>query len=217
MGQMTYLSLPFDLSALSFKHHRIEVPMHIALRRFMPLVLLAPSLAFAHPSPDHALSFASGITHPFGGLDHLLAMVAVGMLGARLKGHALWILPLAFMSMLTIGALIGIGASPSAVVEVATAGSVVAFGALLAVKHKMNIVAATIVVGTFALAHGYAHGVEADVESGASYLLGILLASAALHAMGAAVAMVLTRKGKESVLQIAGLAFALIGGAFLIN
>src|SRR3954452_3157923 len=126
MGQMTYSVQLVGTPALSFVSlNRIEVPMHIALRRFMPLLLLAPGLALAHPSLDHALSFAAGISHPFGGLDHLLAMVAVGMLGVRLKGRALWILPLAFMSMLAMGALFGVCASPSPFVEFAVAASIV--------------------------------------------------------------------------------------------
>jgi urease accessory protein len=191
--------------------------MHTALRRLLLLLTLATRLALAHPSSDHALSFASGIAHPFSGVDHLLAMVAVGMLGARLKNRALWILPLTFMSMLAVGALIGIGESPSPIVEIGIAVSIVAFGALLAVKRHLNRVVAATVVGTFALAHGYAHAAESVAESGLSYLSGILIASLVLHVAGIGAACLLMRRRDELPLRVAGTALAIIGSGLLLG
>jgi urease accessory protein len=194
--------------------------MHTALRRTLLLISLVPGFAFAHPSPDHVLSFASGISHPFGGLDHLLAMIAVGMMGARLKGRAIWVLPLTFMTMLAVGALTGMGHTPAAWIEVAIAASIIAFGVLLAAKRHPSWITASAVVGTFALAHGYAHGTEAVTASGASYVIGMLSASAALHALGICVVVLMTRLNQsksESALRAIGAALAIAGAGLLLS
>jgi urease accessory protein len=221
MGQMTYSVQLVGTPALSFVSlNRIEVPMHIALRRFMPLLLLAPGLALAHPSLDHALSFAAGISHPFGGLDHLLAMVAVGMLGARLKGRAVWMLPLTFMTMLAVGAAIGIGRPASSLIEIAVAASVILFGLVLGMKHEIRSIAAVIVVGTFAVAHGYAHGTEAISGNAAGYIGGMLIASAVLHTAGIVTVLRMTRLDRdkaESALRLAGALIALAGAGVMFG
>lgn len=191
--------------------------MHTALRRLLSLLILAPGLALAHPSPDHALSFASGISHPFSGLDHLLAMIAVGMLGARLKDRAVWILPLTFMFMLTIGALVGIGEAPSPIVEITIATSIIAFGILLAIKQRVSIAASAVVVSTFALAHGYAHGVDAVAGNDFAYLSGMLVASAMLHAMGIGAVLTMIRTKGESALRFTGIAFAIVGAGMMLG
>jgi urease accessory protein len=194
--------------------------MHTALRRLLSLVAFVPALAFGHPSAEHALSFASGIVHPFGGIDHLLAMLAVGMLAAKLEGRALWILPLSFMAMLTTGAVIGIGHEPSALVETAVAASIVAFGLLLAINRKLDVIAAAAVVGTFALAHGYAHGSEATDLSAVGYLSGMLLASAGLHALGIVTVSTmihLKRSHAERVVRLIGTMLALIGAGLMFS
>lgn len=192
--------------------------MHTALRRLLPLLAFAPAFAFAHPSADHVLSFASGIVHPFGGADHLLAMIAVGMLAAKLQGRALWILPLTFMAMLAVGAVMGVGHQPSSWVETAIAGSIVAFGLLLAMKRGINVAAAASVVGAFALAHGYAHGTEAVVSSAVEYLSGMLLASAGLHALGIVAVSTLihfNRVRGEGEVRLIGAMLAVVGAGIM--
>ncbi len=195
--------------------------MQSALRRCAPLMLsLVPGFAFAHPAADHAIGFVAGIAHPFGGWDHLLAMAAVGMLAARLKGHAIWLLPLAFVSMLAFGVCIGLGNSPSVIVEIAISASVVAFGLLLAAKQHANVMGAVALVGTFALAHGYAHGAEASVGTQVTSVSGMLLASAALHVAGIAVVALLSRtdeRRSESLVRLTGTAVAIAGTAMLIG
>lgn len=194
--------------------------MHAALRRLSVVFALLPGLALAHPSPDHAMSFAAGISHPFGGLDHLLAMVAVGILAARLRGHAVWMLPVTFITMLGLGGWAAMGHASSPLIEMAIAGSIVAFGALIAVKESPNKIAATVIVGTFALAHGYAHGTEAVAMSGAGYLSGMLLASSILHAVGICAVVLVTRFDRsrsQSALRVVGTLFAMAGAGLLIT
>src|SRR3569623_1397582 len=130
--------------------------MLTTLRRLLPLQAVAPTLAFAHPSADHTLSFASGIIHPFSGVDQLLAMIAVGMLGARLRHRAVWILPLAYIVMLHAGAIMSVAGPTSPFMEPAIAASISVFGLLLALKQRVNLALAATIVGIFALAHGYA-------------------------------------------------------------
>lgn len=191
--------------------------MHATLRRLPVLLSLLPGIALAHPSADHALSFAAGISHPFGGLDHLLAMVAVGVLGARLNNRAVWLLPLTFMAVLSVGALIGMHRPASPFVEPAIAASIIALGLMLVAKVPKQLFATASVIGVFALAHGYAHGTEA-ITGGAGFVSGMLMASAALHAAGILAVVTMRRLAHEQTepaLRMGGALLTLIGAAFM--
>jgi urease accessory protein len=194
--------------------------MHTALRRLLPLLAFTPALTFAHPSADHVLSFASGLVHPFSGMDHLLAMIAVGMLGARLRHRAIWILPLTFIAMLITGAIVGVVGPPLPLIEPTIAVSIAAFGLLLALKRRVKLATAATVVGIFALAHGYVHGTETMGVIGSGYILGILMASAALHALGTATVLLMIRadqdKGEAASRLVGGL-LTLVGVGFLFS
>ena len=145
---------------------------------------LAPSIADAHPGLN-ANGFGDGFAHPFTGLDHLCAMVAVGYWAASLGGPARWIAPAAFVSLMAVGALLGLNAVALPMVEYGIAASVVALGLLVAFNVRMPVPAAAALVGGFALFHGYAHGSEMPVSSNALfYGGGFLLATVVLHAIG---------------------------------
>src|SRR5262249_39909241 len=136
---------------------------HYSRLRRAGLVVAAPLLptaACAHPAIGPAAGFAHGFTHPFGGIDHVLAMLAVGMLAANLGGRALWALPLAFLSLMVVGGALGAAGVAIPYVEVAVALSVVLFGAALAAQRRWPVAAATTLAGLFALFHGDAHGTE---------------------------------------------------------
>ncbi len=155
------------------------------LRRLLPLgLVLIPQLAFAHPG--HNNGFTGGLLHPFTGLDHLLAMVAVGMLAARVKeGRAVWFLPAAFVSALTAGGILGLMKVSFGPVETVIALSVAVLGALVALRVSLPLVAGMILVAGFGLFHGLAHGLEAGARP-VAFMMGMIISTAFLHFSGVA-------------------------------
>jgi len=147
--------------------------------------VLAPSLALAHPGHGEAFGFAAGVGHPVGGLDHVLAMVMVGVFAAQLGGRALWAVPATFVAVMALGGGLGMAGVALPFVETGIALSIVVLGVAVALGVKAPVAAAMALVGVFATFHGYAHGAEApETASGLAYAAGFLLATAALHAAG---------------------------------
>ncbi|BDX20385.1 urease accessory protein [Halopseudomonas aestusnigri] len=145
---------------------------------------LLPGLAQAHPGQDVS-GLAAGITHPLMGMDHLLAMVAVGLCGAKLGGAARWLLPLLFVSVMLVGGALAMAGVHLPGVELGIVGSVIVLGALLVVVQRGQTAPVALLVAGFSLFHGYAHGAEMPAAAGAlSYALGFAVATAALHAAG---------------------------------
>lgn len=183
----------------------------------LPLVLL-PSLAQAHPGfPGHIHGFANGVMHPLSGLDHLLAMIAVGLWAAQRGGRALWLAPLAFISMMVFGGILGMtGMGRIPFVEQAIAASVLTFGILIATAKQLPLRAGLLVIGSFALFHGYAHGAEMPATaSGWLYGLGFVLATSGLHLLGINLGLASQRINSSQTIRYAGGAIA-VGGAYLI-
>lgn len=179
--------------------------MRFARSRSLTVSVLAlglPSLALAHTGVGHG--FMQGVAHPMGGVDHLLAMVAVGLLAGRAGGAALWQIPASFIAMMACGTLVGMAAVPLPFIEVGIALSIVVFGLMLASKRNPTLLLTSLAVGFFALFHGHAHGTEAASDiSGAAYTMGLLSMSALLHACGVAIAL-LWRTQRSSVLRLCG-------------
>lgn len=145
---------------------------------------LLPGLAQAHPGHDVS-GLAAGITHPLMGMDHLLAMVAVGLCGAKLGGVARWLLPLLFVSVMLLGGALAMAGVHLPGVELGIVGSVIVLGALLVVVQRGQTAPVALLVAGFALFHGHAHGAEMPAAAGAlSYALGFAVATAVLHAAG---------------------------------
>ena len=159
--------------------------MHrISLRIAAALLALAPTVAFAHPGHDGA-SLISGFMHPLGGLDHIIAMVAVGLLAARLGGRALWLVPASFVAAMAMGGLVGVAGVALPYAETGIAISVVVLGAIAAFGATMPVAAATGLVAFFAIFHGYAHGIEMpETASGLAYGAGFVAATVILHGIG---------------------------------
>src|SRR5690242_13092794 len=181
--------------------------------------LLLPTAAFAHPAIGPAAGFAHGFAHPLGGTDHVLAMIAVGLLAANLGGRALWALPLAFISLMVVGGALGMTGVPIPYVEIAVALSVAVFGAAIAAQRQWPVVAAAALVGVFALFHGHAHGTDlAPAVSAGAFITGFVLATALLHLTGIALGLGVARLGAKPARQCAqwaGGAIALAGVALL--
>lgn len=187
--------------------------MSFARSRSLTVSLFAlglPSLALAHTGIGHG--FMQGVAHPMGGMDHLLAMVAVGLLAGRAGGNALWQIPASFIAMLACGTLIGMAAIPLPFIEAFIALSIVMFGLMLTAIRNPSLSLTTLAVGFFALFHGHAHGAEtAGNISGLAYSAGLLSMSALLQACGALVAMLLMRTHQPSALRFGGGVLAIAG------
>ena len=181
--------------------------------------LLLPTAAFAHPAIGPAAGFAHGFAHPLGGIDHVLAMIAVGLLAANLGGRALWALPLAFVSLMVVGGALGMTGVPIPYVEIAVALSVAVFGAAIAAQRQWPVVAAAALVGVFALFHGHAHGSElAPTMSAGAFIAGFVLATALLHVTGIALGLGVAKLGAKPArlcTQWGGGTIALAGVALL--
>jgi urease accessory protein len=146
-------------------------------------------LAQAHPGHNFS-GFDAGLAHPLHGIDHILAMVAVGLWAVQLGGRALWLVPAAFVSVMTLGGALGMAGISLPGVEVGIAASVLILGLLTMLAVRLPLGASMAIAGLFALCHGFAHGAEMPVSSaGLDYALGFILATAFLHAAGLAMGM----------------------------
>ncbi|SFK32344.1 HupE/UreJ family protein [Methylorubrum salsuginis] len=157
-------------------------------------LVLLPGAALAHPGHGEAMGWAAGFAHPIGGADHVLAMVAVGVIAGLVGGRALWLLPAAFLGMMSAGAGAAIAGLDLPFVEPAILASVAAFAVMAVCARLIPLAALAGLVGAFAVFHGAAHGAEMpETASGFAYGLGFLAATTLLHAVGLAAGLVLTR------------------------
>jgi urease accessory protein len=183
------------------------------------LAFLVPGAAWAHVGAGEAAGLAHGFFHPITGVDHVLAMLAVGMLAANLGGRALWAVPLTFVGVLAAGGALGIGGVAVPVVETGIAVSVIVLGAAVALRWKWPVAAAMALVGLFAMFHGHAHGAEMPVgASGLDYAAGFMIATALLHAAGIGIGLSLTKLGRQfapRLVQAGGGAMAVAGVGIL--
>lgn len=174
---------------------------------------LLPAAALAHTGAGQTSGFAAGFIHPAGGIDHLLAMVAVGIWATQLGGRALWLVPCAFAGTMAAGGLLGMSGIELPSHEQGITASLLIMGALIAGACRMPAVAGAALVGIFALFHGHAHGAEMPGNAGAvSYLAGFMLATALLHIAGILAGQLL--KLRTHAMRIAGGAIA-IGGVYM--
>jgi len=190
------------------RHH---VRTALAVAAFSAL----PQLAFAHTGVGAVHGFDAGFAHPMGGLDHLLAMVTVGIFAYQLGGRAMWAVPATFVALMAVGGALGIGGIGLPFVEVAIGLSVVVLGLVVAFGVKAPLAAAMAVAGVFAVFHGHAHGTEMPLDaSGLGYGLGFVSATALLHLAGLSLGMAVGRFGETHgtrYVRGAGAAVALAG------
>jgi urease accessory protein len=197
--------------------------MHrIALRLSAAAALaLIPAIASAHPGHEGAAGLAHGFMHPLGGIDHILAMVAVGLIAARLGGRALWLVPASFVITMAVAGLAGMAGIGLAHAEAGIALSLVVLGAMIALRLTMPVAAAMALVGFFAIFHGYAHGAEMpETVSGLAYGAGFLAATGLLHGLGIALGLTIDQSGEafgRRTLRLGGTAAMLAGAVLLIG
>jgi urease accessory protein len=180
------------------------------------LAALWAQAAWAHVGQGEAFGLLTGFLHPLSGLDHVLAMVAVGLWGAQLGAPAIWVLPLAFPLVMAMGALLGFLGVSIPGVEYGIAASAIMLGAAVAFEVRPAIVVAALLVGFFAVFHGHAHGTELPAgQSALLYSMGFVVATGCLHAVGIGIGTVHRRLWGRKLLRAAGTAVA-AGGIFFM-
>jgi urease accessory protein len=191
------------------------------LRRlpFALAAVLTPLVAQAHPGhPGHDFEwdFSAGFAHPLSGLDHLLAMLAVGLWAAQLGGRARWLVPSAFVTMMAFGAALARAGVTLPAVEPLVAASVLVLGLLIGAAAKLPTKIGVALVGIFALSHGFAHGAEMPASAGAlRYGAGFILVTILLHAAGLGLGLLAARRAPASVTRYAGWGIAACGALLL--
>ena len=177
--------------------------------------ILAASPAAAHTGGDVG-SWTAGFLHPITGIDHVVAMVAVGLWGGILRAPALWILPVVFPLVMAFGGALGIAGVPLPGVETGIALSGVVLGLMVLFAVRAPLWAAGVIVAIFAVFHGHAHGAELPASANPlAYAAGFVIATGMLHLIGIAVGQLYTLRLGQYVVRAAGAAIALVGAAFL--
>ncbi len=182
------------------------------------LVMTQP--AGAHIEKGQAAGFVAGLKHPWSGWDHIAAMIAVGLWGAQLGNPAIWLLPVVFPMVMSIGGFMGLVGIPLPGVEYGIAFSAVLLGAMVLGEVRSNkkefLIFAAALVGAFGLFHGHAHGTELpEGQSGLLYSIGFVIATGTLHALGIAIGLIHRWPAGKLVMRGAGAAISLVGVMFL--
>ena len=177
------------------------------------LLLLLPAAAWAHTEGvANGSGFVAGFLHPLTGLDHTLAMLAVGLWGAQLGPPALWALPVGFPLVMALGGVAGIAGLPLPSVEGGIALSVIVLGAMIALDRRPPLAVAWALVAFFAVFHGYAHGKELPQHAGAlAYSAGFVLATGLIHLTGIGIGTLVHARRGLPVLRAGGGAISLAG------
>lgn len=179
--------------------------------------LLAATASAAQAHTGHPLHGAGvGLLHPLTGLDHLLAMLGVGVwaahIGATGERRAVWLVPASFVTVMALGAIAGLSGATLPLAEAGIVGSVVLFGVLIAATPRLPLWAPMAVVALFAFCHGFAHGAEMPAASSAlAYGAGFLVATIALHLAGIGIGLLARRLSGTVGVRVVGSAMALAG------
>jgi len=180
------------------------------------VVLFCTETAFAHVQKGEAAGFVSGIKHPVTGLDHVLAMVAVGLWGAQLGAPAIWLLPVAFPMVMAFGGMLGLMGVPLPGIEYGIAASAILLGAAVMFELRPPLAIAAAIVAIFAIFHGHAHGTELPPgQSGLLYSIGFVMATGCLHGVGIGIGTVHRWGWGQKALRLAGAGVAVAGMFFL--
>jgi urease accessory protein len=172
--------------------------------------------ALAHVQQGQVAGFVAGLRHPVSGLDHVLAMVAVGLWGAQLGAPATWLLPVTFPLVMAFGGFLGLVGVLLPGVELGIAASGLLLGTLVATQLRPPIWAAAALVGVFAVFHGHAHGTELPPgHSGLLYSVGFVVATGCLHATGVLIGLAQRWTWGQVTLRVAGAGIAIAGLLFL--
>ena len=183
---------------------------------FVVVALIAPSAAEAHAESGQALGFVTGFLHPLSGLDHIAAMVAVGLWGAQLGVPALWVLPVTFPLVMAFGGFLALIGMPLPGAEIGIAASALVLGLMVMAAARPPLWVAAVLVGIFAIFHGHAHGSELGQDANAVlFSVGFVVATGLLHLCGIAIGTLQRWRGGRVALRLAGAGIAAAGPVFL--
>jgi urease accessory protein len=176
----------------------------------------ATSVAYAHGGVGLSAGFSGGFFHPLSGLDHIAAMVAVGLWGAFLGRPAIWVLPIVFPLVMVGGGILGMLGVPFPAVEFGIAASAIVLGLMVTLAVRPPIWVAAIIVGTFATFHGYAHGAELPAAADPlAYSAGFVIATGTLHLLGIAFGLLTEWPAGRIAVRVGGGLITLLGVGFL--
>jgi len=186
-------------------------------RRALSVTLLLVAIpALAHVQEGQAAGFLAGLAHPVSGLDHVLAMVAVGLWGAQLGVPAIWLLPVTFPLVMAVGGFLGLVGIPLPGVETGVALSALALGLAVATSWRPPLAIAALMVAAFAVFHGHAHGTELPAgQSGLTYSIGFVTATGLLHLAGISIGLIHRWPVGRVALRVLGAGVA-AGGLFFL-
>ena len=179
---------------------------------------IMPSLVFAHTGAGPHNGLLHGFSHPLSGLDHVLAMIAVGLWAAQAHSRIIWLIPLIFVAVMGFGGLLGMITLPIAFAEYGITLSLLVLGTLLACRKHLPLGASIVLIGLFALCHGYAHGNEMPQNvSMFPYAAGFMLATLLLHICGIALSMLFRKFSGVNWARFSGIVIAFYGGFLMIQ
>jgi urease accessory protein len=193
-------------------NHRAAMP----LAAFLLFAWMQP--AFAHTGTGAAFGFLSGFLHPITGPDHLVAMVAVGLWGAQLGNPAIWVLPITFPLVMASGGVVGVSGFELPLAEEVVGFSGIALGLVVAARAKPPLWVAAVLVGLFAVFHGYAHGKELpEAADPIGYGVGFVTATGLLHLTGILIGTLIRWPSGEKLVRVCGAAIGCVGAFFLLS
>jgi urease accessory protein len=178
--------------------------------------LRRPGAVFAHQAGGEASGFLAGLRHPVSGIDHIVAMIAVGLWGAQLGPPAIWLLPVTFPIVMAFGGTLGLVGVKIPGIEIGIALSAIGLGAAVLFEAWPKLAIAAALVGFFAIFHGHAHGTELPANASAVlYSIGFVIATGLLHAAGIAIGLIHRWPAGKTALRVSGAVIALAGLTFL--
>lgn len=190
----------------------------VSLLLLVLVLLCAPGPAAAHTEVGITGGLLSGFLHPMTGLDHLVAMVAVGLWGAQLGAPGIWVLPICFPTVMAVGGLLGVLGVPLPYSELVIAVSALVLGFAVATALRVPFWAAALVVGVFAVFHGYAHGQELPgAANPLAYGVGFVVATGMLHALGILIGVTTRWQTGAAAVRVLGAMIAGLGGLLLLS
>jgi urease accessory protein len=184
---------------------------------FLVALVAVCGAAEAHVGQHSEFSALDGFLHPLLGLDHLTAMLAVGLWSAQGGGRRLFAWPLAFIAAMVIGGTIARTGLPVPLVEPSIAASLVVFGILVLLALRAPVLAGAALIVPFAMAHGFAHGAEAPANGWAGYAAGFAASTALVHAVGIGIGRACVRLSNATPLRVLGLVPIAVGIATVLK
>lgn len=180
-------------------------------------LLSATAALLGHVNGEVSGGLQSGLLHPVSGLDHVLAMVAVGLWGAQLGSPQIWLLPIAFPLVMACGAALGLMGLQLPAVEIGIACSAIVLGLMVLFEARPPVIVSLILVGVFAIFHGHAHGTELPHgESGILFSIGFVIGTGLLHAVGIGIGTIHRWPWGQKGLRFAG-AMVFAGGLYFLG